>query len=158
MFNCMRILVFPASLALFVAAAAAQSPTPTPSDRPTLDRPGAQTAPPVPASSPNPSGAATPSPEAAQSGSQEDSGRPGYPDLIHRFDYDSHSALEVREINYEKRGGVMLIELNYAGASGDRVPAYMVLPRGGGDHPAIIWGHWLKKGSPLANKDEFLEE
>jgi len=52
----------------------------------------------------------------------------------------------------------MLIELNYAGASGDRVPAYLVLPRSGDNHPAIIWGHWLQKGSPLANKDEFLEE
>src|SRR5579859_3305472 len=162
MFNCMRILVFPASLALFVAAAAAQSPTPTPSDRPTLSRPSAPTASPTPSpsASPSPSQSRNPAPavEAGQPGAQEDSGRPGYPDLIHRFDYDSHSALEVREINYEKRGGVMLIELNYAGASGDRVPAYMVLPRGGGDHPAIIWGHWLKKGSPLANKDEFLEE
>lgn len=52
----------------------------------------------------------------------------------------------------------MLIELNYAGDSGDRVPAYLVIPHGGGTYPAIIWGHWLKKGSPLANKDEFLEE
>ena len=44
------------------------------------------------------------------------------------------------------------------GASGDRVPAYLLIPPGGGPFPAIIWGHWLKKGSPLANKDEFLEE
>ena len=42
--------------------------------------------------------------------------------------------------------------------SGDRVPAYLLIPPGGGPFPAIIWGHWLKKGSPLANKDEFLEE
>lgn len=77
---------------------------------------------------------------------------------MRRFDYDSHSGLDISETNIEKRGNVMLIELNYSGASGDRVPAYLVLPRGGDDHPAIIWGHWLKKGSPLANKDEFLEE
>jgi dienelactone hydrolase len=51
-----------------------------------------------------------------------------------------------------------MIELNYAGASGDRVPAYLLIPPGGGPFPAIIWGHWLKKGSPLANKDEFLDE
>jgi dienelactone hydrolase len=84
--------------------------------------------------------------------------KPSYPDLISRFDYDSKSGLELRETNIEKRGDVMLIELNYAGASGDRVPAYLVLPRGGDNHPAIIWGHWLKQGSPFANKDEFLEE
>jgi len=77
---------------------------------------------------------------------------------VHRFDEDSHSDLDLRETNYEKRGNIMLIELNYAGAGGDRVPAYLVLPRSGDNHPAIVWGHWLQKGSPLANKDEFLEE
>lgn len=148
----MRILVFPAALVFLVAAASAQSPTPTPSDRPTLNRPDAQTTPPAPSPS------TAPAPEAGQPGSQEDSVRPGYPDLVHRFDYDSHTGLDLRNMNIEKRDGVMVIEINYAGASGDRVPAYLVLPHGGGDHPAIIWGHWLKKGSPLANKDEFLQE
>ena len=64
----------------------------------------------------------------------------------------------MRETAVQKRDKVLLIELNYAGASGDRVPAYLVVPHGGGPFPAIIWGHWLMKGSPLANKDEFLEE
>jgi dienelactone hydrolase len=64
----------------------------------------------------------------------------------------------MRETDVHKRDKVRLIELNYAGASGDRVPAYLLIPPGGGPFPAIIWGHWLKKGSPLANKDEFLEE
>jgi len=77
---------------------------------------------------------------------------------VHRFDEDSHSDLDLRETNYEKRGNIMLIELNYAGTGGDRVPAYLVLPRSGDNHPAIVLGHWLQKGSPLANKDEFLEE
>jgi hypothetical protein len=58
----------------------------------------------------------------------------------------------------QKRGDVRLIELNYAGAGGDRVPAYLLVPHGNGPFPAILWGHWLMKGSPLANKDEFLEE
>jgi len=107
----------------------------------------------MPSSSSNPSAA-----EPGQPAAPAESSRPGYPDLLHRFDYDSNSRLELRETNIEKRGNVMLIELNYAGAGGDRVPAYLVLPRGGDNHPAIIWGHWLQKGSPLANKDEFLEE
>lgn len=64
----------------------------------------------------------------------------------------------MRETNVEKRGSVRLIELNYAGDGGDRVPAYLLVPPGNGPFPAIIWGHWLQKGSPLANKDEFLEE
>lgn len=64
----------------------------------------------------------------------------------------------MRETDVHKRGNIRLIELNYAGASGSRVPAYLLIPPGGGPFPAIIWGHWLMKGSPLANKDEFLEE
>lgn len=64
----------------------------------------------------------------------------------------------MRQTNIEKRGNTLLIELNYAGAGGDRVPAYLVLPKGNGPFAGIIWGHWLKKGSALANKDEFLAE
>ena len=149
---------------LIASAAAAQSPsptpppssTPTPEDRPTLNRPGSNTG----------LGSATPSPTpypspAAQPAQAEGNGaplKPSYPDLLPRFDYDSHAGLEMRETDVHKRDKVRLIELNYAGAGGDRVPAYLLIPPGGGPFPAIIWGHWLKKGSPLANKDEFLEE
>ena len=64
----------------------------------------------------------------------------------------------MRETDVQKRDKVRLIELNYSGASGDRVPAYLLIPPGNGPFPAILWAHWLMKGSPLANKDEFLEE
>ncbi len=64
----------------------------------------------------------------------------------------------MRETDVHKRDKVRLIELNYRGASEDRVPAYLLIPPGNGPFPAIIWAHWLMKGSPLANKDEFLEE
>jgi dienelactone hydrolase len=150
-------------LDLAVQTAAAQSPsptpppssTPTPEDRPTLNRGqntglGSATPTPTPHSSP-----------AAQPQQEEQNGeppKPSYPDLLPRFDYDSHAGLEMRETDVHKRDKVRMIELNYAGASGDRVPAYLLVPPGGGPFPAIIWGHWLKKGSPLANKDEFLEE
>jgi hypothetical protein len=98
---------------------------------------------------------------------EQGSGQPGapveyprlsYPDLLPHFDYDSRTGLEMRETDVQKRGDIRLIELNYAGASGDRVPAYLLIPHGNGPFPAIIWGHWLMKGAPLANKDEFLEE
>lgn len=150
-------------LDLAVQTAAAQSPsptpppssTPTPEDRPTLNRGqntglGSATPTPTPRSSP----AAQPQ-RAEQNGEPP---KPSYPDLLPRFDYDSHAGLEMRETDVHKRDKVRMIELNYAGESGDRVPAYLLIPPGGGPFPAIIWGHWLKKGSPLANKDEFLEE
>jgi hypothetical protein len=157
-------LLFIALPFLIATGGVAQSPTPPPSstpqpsDRPTLNRPGSSNA----APSPTPAAAPAQSPSpAAQTARGETSGEPAklsYPDLLPRFDYDSHAGLEMRETDVHKRGNIRLIELNYAGASGSRVPAYLLIPPGGGPFPAIIWGHWLMKGSPLANKDEFLEE
>ncbi|HEY2360780.1 MAG TPA: hypothetical protein VGK36_06680 [Candidatus Angelobacter sp.] len=159
----MRTLLSFIFLSSLIVSGAAQSPsptpppssTPTPSDRPTLNRPGSNTAP-GPAATPTPS--SSPAAQPTQAESNAEPPKPSYPDLLPRFDYDSHAGLEIRETDVHKRDKVRLIELNYAGASGDRVPAYLLIPPGGGPFPAIIWGHWLKKGSPLANKDEFLEE
>jgi dienelactone hydrolase len=160
----MRILLSFIILPFFVASAIAQSPsptpppssTPTPEDRPTLNRPGSSnTGLGSPSPTPTPYSPPTASAKAEANGEPP---KPSYPELLPRFDYDSHAGLEMRETDVHKRDKVRLIELNYAGASGDRVPAYLLIPPGGGPFPAIIWGHWLKKGSPLANKDEFLEE
>jgi hypothetical protein len=153
-------------LPFLVATAAVQSPSPTPvpssppqsSDRPTLNRPGSSNAAPSPTASPVPSPSPSSAAEAAQGNAQDDYPKVSYPDLLPRFDYDSRAGLAMRETDVHKRGNIRLIELNYAGASGDRVPAYLLIPPGGGPFPAIIWGHWLMKSSPLANKDEFMEE
>jgi hypothetical protein len=157
----MRKLLPLIALPFLIASAVAQSPTPTPSDKPTLNRrPSASESPAEQSPGPSPSPAATPGPasESAQPGAPVTYPKPAYPDLLPRFNYDSRSGLEMRQTNVEKRGSVRLIELNYAGDGGDRVPAYLLVPPGNGPFPAIIWGHWLQKGSPLANKDEFLEE
>jgi len=151
-------------LSLLIAPAAAQSPsptpppssTPTPADRPTLNRPGANTG--QRSATPTPAPSSSPAAQPTQAEQNAEPPKPSYPDLLPRFDYDSHAGLEIRETDVHKRDKVRLIELNYAGAGGDRVPAYLLIPPGGGSFPAIIWGHWLMKGSPLANKDEFLEE
>ena len=175
----MRTLLSFLFLLFLMATAFAQSPsptpppssTPTPEDRPTLNRPGSSNTRPSntgPSNTgPSNTGLGSPSPTptphalpAAPAKAEENAEppKPSYPDLLPRFDYDSHAGLEMRETDVQMRDKVRIIELNYAGASGDRVPAYLLIPPGGGPFPAIIWGHWLKKGSPLANKDEFLEE
>ncbi|HZI56989.1 MAG TPA: hypothetical protein VFF39_09445, partial [Verrucomicrobiae bacterium] len=162
-------LVVTVSLLSSVVAAAAQSSEPS-QQRPTLNRHGEPSptatpqASPLPGQSPGPAPTATPSvspspePGSGQPGAPVEYPRPSYPDLLPHFDYDSHAGLEMRETDVQKRGDVRLIELSYAGAGGDRVPAYLLIPHGNGPFPAIIWGHWLMQGSPLANKDEFLEE
>jgi dienelactone hydrolase len=155
--------LLPSIILLFLAATAGVAQSASSSElvqRPTLNRPGAPNATPSP--TPTPPSAASPSQspaaEPGQAGTPVEYPRPSYPDLLPRFDYDSGARLDMRETDVHKRDKVRLIELNYSGASGDRVSAYLLIPPGGGPFPAIIWAHWLMKGSPLANKDEFLEE
>jgi dienelactone hydrolase len=158
----MRTLLPCIVLTSLVAAAQSPSPTPAPSstpqssDRPTLNRPGSPNA--APSQTPAPTQSPSPTAQTAQPETQGEPAKLSYPDLLPRFDYDSRAGLEMRETDVHKRGNIRLIELNYAGAGGSRVPAYLLIPPGNGPYPAIIWGHWLMKGSPLANKDEFLDE
>jgi dienelactone hydrolase len=155
-----------AALPRMLAQSSSPSGQSSQGERPTLNRtptqppavpPTSAPAPSTPASAPAPAQPAS-APEAARPDSSSEIAKPTYPDLLPRFDYDTKTGLEQRETNIEKRDNSMFIELNYAGSNGDRVPAYLIIPHGKGPFPAIIWGHWLKQGSPLANKDEFLDE
>jgi hypothetical protein len=82
---------------------------------------------------------------------------PSFDELSSHYSYDRQPHMVPRESGVEKRDGIMMIEMDYNGSRG-RVPAYLLLPSGKGPFPAIIWGHWLKQGSRLNNRDEFLEE
>jgi dienelactone hydrolase len=84
--------------------------------------------------------------------------RPRIEDLARQFDYDAKAPLDVIEVGRERRDGVTIIDLTYASPRGGRVPAYLVIPKGRGPFPAILFGHWMMPGSPLKNRREFLEE
>ena len=84
--------------------------------------------------------------------------RPRIEDLARQFDYDSNLPLDVREVGRDHRDGVTIIDITYASPLGGRVPAYLVLPKGRGPFPAILFGHWMMPGSPMKNRREFLEE
>ena len=84
---------------------------------------------------------------------------PRFEELVRQFDYDAKAPLDVREVGRERRGGATVIDLTYASPRGGRVPAYVVVPRGGrGPFAAVLYGHWMMPGSPLKNRREFLEE
>jgi cephalosporin-C deacetylase-like acetyl esterase len=78
--------------------------------------------------------------------------------LVSRFAYNSRNPLDFRESGVEERGHTLIIDFDYAGMGDARVPAYLVVPEGGGPYAGILWGHWMMAGSPLRNRDEFLEE
>jgi len=87
------------------------------------------------------------------------SDHPDFQELANHFEYSRQAPLNFTEMNVEQRGKIMVVDLEYSGISQeDHVPAYLVLPPGDGPFPAIIWGHWMKDGSPLRNREEFLEE
>jgi len=74
------------------------------------------------------------------------------------FEYDVNELLLPEVVGESERDGVKILDMTYRGRNGERVPAYLVLPPIDGPLPAIVWGHWGMKGSPLRNRGEFLEE
>ncbi|MBA2732210.1 MAG: hypothetical protein H0U54_04885 [Acidobacteria bacterium] len=84
--------------------------------------------------------------------------RPRIEDLARQFAYDSKAPLDVREVGRKRRDSVTIIDLTYASPRGGRVPAYLVVPDGKKPSAAILFGHWMMPGSPMKNRNEFLEE
>jgi dienelactone hydrolase len=77
--------------------------------------------------------------------------------LASHFDYPRRTPLDFTELGVEMKGKIMLVDLQYDGLD-DHVPAWLVVPHGDGPFPAIIWGHWMMQGSPLRDRNEFLDE
>jgi cephalosporin-C deacetylase-like acetyl esterase len=75
-----------------------------------------------------------------------------------RFNYDAKVPLDVKQISSKLQSGVTIQDITYAGANGDTVPAYLVIPQGTGKFAAIIWGHWQMPGAANSSRDEFLQE
>jgi len=96
---------------------------------------------------------------AAHAALGQTAGAPRFEELARQFEYDPRAPLDVREVGRQARpGGVTVVDLTYASPRGGRVPAYLVLPRGRGPFAAVLYGHWMMRGSPLRDRREFLEE
>ena len=81
-----------------------------------------------------------------------------YEQRVHRFDYDPKTPLDVQDAGSQNRDGVQVQTISYASLKGGRVPAYLVVPKGKGPFPAMIYAHWAMKGSSMRDKTEFLDE
>jgi cephalosporin-C deacetylase-like acetyl esterase len=86
------------------------------------------------------------------------SSAPDYDELAGHYSYFTGGQLNIREFNVEMRDKILVTDIVYSGTGEDHVPAYLVIPRGSGPFPAIIWGHWMQPGSRLSNREEFLDE
>ncbi len=83
---------------------------------------------------------------------------PRFEQLVKEFDYDHTAPFYATELSRQRRGQTTLVDLTYPSVKGGAVPAYLVIPTGKGPFPAVLFGHWMMPGSPLANRKEFLEE
>jgi dienelactone hydrolase len=80
------------------------------------------------------------------------------PEMLRHFDYDRKASLGLKEIGVEKRGDVAVHDVSYVSPKGGTVPAYLVVPKGKGPFPAVVWGHWYWSNSAVRNRKEFLDE
>ena len=57
------------------------------------------------------------------------------------FDYDASKPLDLSTKRTVREAGVKIREISFEGAAGETIPAYLVVPRGKGPHPAVIYAH-----------------
>jgi dienelactone hydrolase len=91
-----------------------------------------------------------------------------YDQLLSHWTYDPSTPLDVRQVSGTDTNGMGIEEITYSspvadrgkavGPNGGNVTATLVLPRGKGPFPAVIYGHWCMPGSEMKNRKEFLQE
>lgn len=89
-------------------------------------------------------------------------------DLLRHWNYDRTAPLNMKQIGVEDHAGVKVFDITYSspvddrgaaiGPNGGIVSAYLVVPRGKGPFPAVIYGHWCMPGSDKKSRTEFLAE
>jgi dienelactone hydrolase len=72
------------------------------------------------------------------------------------FEYDRSVPFDVRQISSYPRGAAEFADITYMGATGIRLPAYIVTPGGRGPFAGVIWMGWTGGFSQIRN--EFVDE
>src|SRR5574341_1463762 len=75
------------------------------------------------------------------------------------FEYDASKPLDVRDTApVEKRDGLTVREISFAGGADRRGEATLIAPDGGGPFAGTLWVHWFEPESPTSNRSQFCEE
>jgi dienelactone hydrolase len=80
------------------------------------------------------------------------------PELLHHFDYDPTTPLNIKRIGVAHRERADVYDITYDSLKGGVVPAYLVVPKGRGPFAGVIWGHWYWDNSSMRNRRQFLDE
>ncbi len=82
-----------------------------------------------------------------------------FEELAAMFDYDQSTPLNVKVVSTKDQDGVTVEDITYDRLGGGKpVQAFLVLPKGDGPFPAILYVHWYEPSSPTSNRTEFLNE
>ncbi len=81
-----------------------------------------------------------------------------FPKLVELFEYDPSTAAEIETGPVETVDGVVIEKYSFAGPDGGRVPGLLIRSSESTPGPVILYGHWMKPGSPYRNHQEFRDE
>jgi hypothetical protein len=70
---------------------------------------------------------------------------PTYEQLAPLFNYDSSRSFDMKVVGTEKADGVETLDITFAGADGQTVSAWLVMPMGDGPFPAVLFEHGLQE-------------
>lgn len=74
-------------------------------------------------------------------------------ELIDQFHYDSQIPLDIREQKLPDKYGISVFDISFASVNNKRVDAFLLLPRGKGPFPVVVFVHW-----GFGSRSQFLEE
>ena len=74
------------------------------------------------------------------------------------FQYDATAPMGVKEIDVERRDGVVVRDLTYVGAAGKRIAVYLIEPASALRRAGALYVHWVENDDPTSNRTEFLTE
>src|SRR5512146_3518615 len=79
-------------------------------------------------------------------------------ELARLFQNDPSQPAGEKIVAMPGRAGVRIFDYSFSSPVNGRVPGVLVAPDRPGRFPIILFGHWMMPGSPMRNRNEFLEE
>jgi dienelactone hydrolase len=74
------------------------------------------------------------------------------------FDYDRIRPLDVQIVGVQRRGDVEVRDVTYAGLTGGRIAAYLIVPPKQASHAGVLFVHWYEPPDPTSNRTQFVDE
>jgi dienelactone hydrolase len=74
------------------------------------------------------------------------------------YDYNQSAPLDLKVVKTEVRDGIEVRDITFAGVTGRRTAAYLVIPKTNGPHPAALMVHWYAPEEHDSNRTQYLEQ